>query len=277
MGAREDTADLMARLERHYLKPGEAMPGGIFIPECGVNGNWGLSQRADALYVGFTSGSGRILVGHEVKASRSDWRKEIDGRRDKADAWADQCHAWYIVAPSVDIVPVEELPDGWGLMVPGPSRTRMKIVVKAEVHRERRPSWNAVRSIMARYDTLRAQAIADARSKAQLVAREEIDQRVQERVLGANLKPLTHEDQRRLALLERLEEALGDISLQEWVANREEGTAVTPDHLAAAIKVTAALGKVRWPTHGAAQIEDLNKALAKADAAVAEYRAVVGE
>lgn len=273
MGGREETADLMERLKRHYIKPGEAMPGGIFIPECGVNGNWGLSQRCDALYVGFTSGSGRILIGHEVKVSRSDWRKEIDGQG-KADAWADQCQAWNIVAPSVDVVPLEELPHGWGLMVPGPSRTRMKIVVKAEVHKDRQPSWDAVRSIMARYDTLRAREISAARQKVQDEARREMESKVAAGVLSANLTPLTREDEQRLHLLDRLEQALGpERELAAWVYDVE--SAIDPEHLAAALKVTKALKNVRWPQHGAQEIAQLNERLAEADAAVAAYRAVV--
>lgn len=155
-------ADLLARLRRHYLKPGP-FPGGVFVPECGQNGE-GL-QRCDALYVGFTSSSGRILVGHEIKVSRADWRHELD-QPDKADGWADQCHAWYVVAPSTAEVPPEELPHGWGLLVPNPrTSTRMDVKVRAAVHAERVPAWWAVRSIMARLDTLQQQEQHEYRTK----------------------------------------------------------------------------------------------------------------
>lgn len=157
------TADLMARLERHYIEPGRPFPGGVFIPECGWNGGARLS-RADALYVGFTSTSGRLLVGHEVKASRPDWLRELE-QSGKADAWADECHEWWIVAPSVAVVSPVELPAGWGLMIPGTSKKRMEVVKVATRH-DRQPSWTAARSVMARLDTLRAVAIAEARLKA---------------------------------------------------------------------------------------------------------------
>lgn len=78
------TEELLARLQRHYIKPGEQFPGGIFLPEVGWNGRSG--GRVDALYVGFTSTSGRRLVGHELKVSRSDWRHELD-QPGKADGW----------------------------------------------------------------------------------------------------------------------------------------------------------------------------------------------
>lgn len=70
------TDGLLERLERHYIKPGEPLAGGVFLPEVGING--GGSSRCDAIYVGFTSTSGRMLVGHELKVSRADWRRELD-------------------------------------------------------------------------------------------------------------------------------------------------------------------------------------------------------
>jgi|GEM_PF-3678433 len=150
------TADLMGRLRRHYIKPGAPLPGGVFLPEVGWNGGT-HSTRCDALYVGFTGTSGRLLVGHEVKASRSDWLNELN-KPGKADAWADQCHEWWLVTVP-GVVQEGELPDGWGLMVPGRSTTRMKVVTPARRHPERTPSWAATRSIIARQDTLRAEAI----------------------------------------------------------------------------------------------------------------------
>lgn len=176
------TADLMARLRRHYIKPSQPLPGGVFLPEVGWNG--GVHQsRADALYVGFTSSSGRMLIGHEVKASRSDWLTEL-AKPGKADAWADQCHEWWLVTiPGV--VREGELPDGWGLMLPGTSTTRMKIVTPARRHFDRQPSWDAMRSIIARQDTLRATAIAEGQRAAREAARLDADKQVEQRVAYA--------------------------------------------------------------------------------------------
>lgn len=168
--------DVLARLQRHYIKPGEALPGGVFLPEVTMGRAGG--SRADALYVGFTTTTGRILVGHEVKVSRADWRNEL-ANPGKADPWADQCHAWYVVAPSTDVVPAEELPPGWGLLTcDGPSKTRLRVVVKATVHQDRQPSWHAALSILSRADMLRANAVVDARAKARDEARAEVAARV---------------------------------------------------------------------------------------------------
>ncbi|TDO18161.1 hypothetical protein EV580_1344 [Mycobacterium sp. BK086] len=174
------TLDLRALLQRHYIKPGIDLPGGVFLPEVGWNGCAG--GGCDAIYVGFTSASGRLLVGHELKVSRSDWLSELN-KPGKADRWADQCHEWWLVVSDPAIVHDGELPAGWGLLVPGPSKTRMRALVKATRKPEgHTPSWDAVRSVMARWDTLRAQAIADAKEQARQAATAEVEDRVQLRM-----------------------------------------------------------------------------------------------
>lgn len=244
MSDRETTRDLLARLHRHYIKPGEPMPGGIFVPECGING--GAQSRCDALYVGFTSTSGRILVGHELKASRADWRKELDSAG-KADTWADNCHAWYVVAPSVEIVPPEELPAGWGLMIPSArTKTRMQVVTKAEVHRDRRPSWRIVRSIMARQDTLRAQSIADYRYKV----REEEQKAARERFEQMSASRLTSEQRDRLEALDRLEAQLGT-KLALW----REDHSVKPEELAAALRIVTGISELPTDRYSVQHVE----------------------
>lgn len=178
------TGELTQRLQRHYIKPGEQFPGGIFLPEVGWNGGGntnGTGGTCDAIYVGFTSTSGRVLVGHELKISRADWVKELNSPG-KADGWADECHQWYLVVSDPAIVRDGELPAGWGLMAPGRSKTRMDIRVVPDTKRGHHPSWLAVRSIMARQDTLRAGAITGARRRAQDEAEAKIREQVEQEV-----------------------------------------------------------------------------------------------
>lgn len=208
---REAAKEILARLQRHYIKPGEEFPGGVFLPEVAIDDD-GTTRRADALYVGFTSASGRRLVGHEVKVHRSDWRAELD-QPQKSEAWVRECHAWYIVAPSTDVVPVEELPEGWGLMLPGRSKTRMEIRVKAQVHAERQPSWRAMHAITVRQDTLRAQAIRERVAAARQRIEAETAERVRREVSRASGSDMLERTQRERdeyqAALAAFGEALG--------------------------------------------------------------------
>lgn len=202
MSDRAITADLMARLERHYIKPGAPLAGGVFLPEVGWNGGTAAS-RCDAIYVGFTGSSGRLLVGHEVKASRSDWLAEL-AKPGKADAWADECHEWWLVtAPGV--VAAGELPAGWGHMVPGTSTTRMRVLVPARRHVDRVPSWDATRSIIARQDTLRAKAVEEGVRRVRAADEARIEESVEARLRYRSVPDATELQER----LSRIERALG--------------------------------------------------------------------
>jgi hypothetical protein len=60
------------------------------------------------------------IHGFEVKVSRSDWLTELHDP-EKAEAWARYCHYFWLVASDRAIVR-DDLPEGWGLLVPhGPS------------------------------------------------------------------------------------------------------------------------------------------------------------
>lgn len=202
------TGELLALLRRHYIKPSQPLPGGVFLPEVGWNPAGGASGRdggCDAIYVGFTSSSGRILVGHELKVSRSDWLNELN-KPGKADAWADQCHQWWLVVSDPAIVHEGELPHGWGLMSPGRSKTKMAVHTKADTKTDHHPSWLAVRSIMARQDTLRAQEISAGLAAGRANQHKEIERRAAE-LMKARSKRDDAEELR--ARLDAVEEALG--------------------------------------------------------------------
>lgn len=157
------TLELTERLKRHYVGD-PAKPewnGGIFIAEVGING-YGQQRRCDAIYAGFTSASGRLLVGHEVKVSRSDWLAELK-KVGKADFWHDNCHQWWLVVADQSIVHDGELPEGWGLMVPGGNGKGIKKITAARTRADVEPSWTAMRSILSRFDTERVALIAAAR------------------------------------------------------------------------------------------------------------------
>lgn len=233
-GARGQTKTLLALLERHYIRPSQDFAGGVFVPECGING--GSQRRADALYVGFTSTSGRLLVGHELKVTRSDWRKELDSAG-KADLWADNCHAWYVVAPGPEVVPADEVPDGWGLMYPSSrSKTRMQVVVKARVHADRTPSWDVVRSVLARVDTLTVHRIHDAAQAARDRADAELENRVAARLEVEGRRTIDADTQRRLAFVDRLERVLGE-TVGDYVWDDDQ---LRPEHAAAVLRLVRA-------------------------------------
>lgn len=219
------TGELLERLQRHYIKPGAVPAGGIFLPEVGWNG--GGTSRADALFIGFTGTSGQMLVGHELKVSRSDWLAELSSPG-KADQWAENCHEWWVVTiPGV--VHEGELPPGWGLMTPGRSKTRMQIVKPAPRYLDRQPSWDATRSIMARLDTLQSARLDSVRSEARRTAQDSIDERV-DLALAARVRHDPDMDALR-ALLGQYEAALGPLGVRTLPWAPDAKPLVTPEEL----------------------------------------------
>lgn len=201
-------AALLQMLRAHHglTGPADQWAGGTLVPEVSPNGPFGDGRRADAVYVGYTAASGRCLIGYEIKTSRADWRREIARAADKADQWADQCHEWWIVVSDPAIVKDGELPHGWGLMSPPTGGDHLMTVhVRAERKRDHQPSWDALRSIMSRLETLRASTIKSQIWQIEQEARRTIRLQV-EAEFAKRRGPDAQELHRRLRVLE---DALG--------------------------------------------------------------------
>ncbi|MBU8820467.1 hypothetical protein KL864_31830 [Mycolicibacterium goodii] len=207
---RHSAAELLDMLRRHHglTGPADAWAGGILVHEVSPNGSMAgeATRRADAVFVGFTAASGRCLVGYELKTSRDDWRRELARGAQKADGWADQCHEWWIVVSDPAIVRDGELPQGWGLMSP-PTGGGHRMTVHVKAHRKsgHTPSWDAVRAIMSRSETLRAEAIKSQLWQLKIEAQRDARRDV-EAEYAARRTPDVAELQRRIALIE---DALG--------------------------------------------------------------------
>ena len=104
--------DLLVLLSARYAPPAFA-----FFPAVRNGTGWARRQvrTADAMAMGLWPGRGLDLTGFEIKASRSDWLRELKDPA-KADEIMTRCDFWYVVAPS-DVVLPGELPSTWGLLV----------------------------------------------------------------------------------------------------------------------------------------------------------------
>lgn len=104
----------------------------VLIPQVpdGTGGN--KSRTADAIAMSLWPSRGLELHGFEVKVSRSDWLKELNGSGAKAHAVAKHCERWWIVA-TAGIVKIDELPVAWGLMVVNAAGDGMTVKKQAPV------------------------------------------------------------------------------------------------------------------------------------------------
>lgn len=71
------------------------------------------TRTADAIAVQLWPSRGITFHGIEVKVSRGDFWREVKNP-EKAEEIAQYCHQWSIAAPK-GVVPIEEVPAGWGL------------------------------------------------------------------------------------------------------------------------------------------------------------------
>jgi hypothetical protein len=204
------TAELNDLLHAHFIRPEDRLnragAGAVYLTEVTAPGNSG--RRADAVHIGLwqSRGAGRIDV-CELKVSRADFRRELDDPQ-KAEAWWPYSTTFSIVSPGVDITPPEELPPGWGLMVPGPRGRRFKTVVKPE-EREPNLSIGLLMTLLKNTETTR---VNDLRMQEQQM-REQHYKQVQE--IRRERGMVAPQDVKRLDLLERLEKAM-DLQLGKY-------------------------------------------------------------
>lgn len=94
-------------------------------------------RRCDAIAVGMWQSSRREIQGFEVKASRSDWLRELK-MVDKADPFIERCDRWWLVTGSASIAKPEEIPACWGWM--SATKTGLRVQKPAPSLREERPA-----------------------------------------------------------------------------------------------------------------------------------------
>lgn len=99
---------------RDALRKRYSMPEWVFMEEVRDAAGFESSRSADGIAMSMWPSRGLEINGFEIKASRSDWLRELKNPA-KAEAIAAYCDRWWIVALK-DLVKIEELPAGWGLM-----------------------------------------------------------------------------------------------------------------------------------------------------------------
>lgn len=82
-------------------------------------------RRADAIAVGIWKSVGHSIDGFELKASRSDWLRELKSV-DKADPFLERCDRWWLVTTTQAIAKLEEIPACWGWMAAGKGGLRIQ-------------------------------------------------------------------------------------------------------------------------------------------------------
>lgn len=109
-------SDVSAHDLRVLLRKRFCPPEWAFMEEV-RNRTGGFGERyADAVAMNLWPSRGMAVIGFEIKVRRGDWLQELRNPNKSAPVQK-YCDHWWIIAPDTNVVPVEELPETWGLMV----------------------------------------------------------------------------------------------------------------------------------------------------------------
>ena len=106
------TSEIHAALRDRYKPPEYA-----FLEEVRNDAGFDASRSCDAIAMSLWPSRGLDLQGFEIKASRSDWLRELKDPA-KAEAVCKFCDFWWLAVGDAGIVLDGELPVSWGLLVP---------------------------------------------------------------------------------------------------------------------------------------------------------------
>ena len=115
--------EIKDRLHRRYGEGKAGVGAGgegerwICVEEARSGASWaGNNAQCDFLAIESWAARGHEVIGHEVKISMTDWKKELS-QPEKAEVFARYCHRWYVVMPHDLAQKVKhEVPPNWGLL-----------------------------------------------------------------------------------------------------------------------------------------------------------------
>lgn len=111
------------------LRAKYTLPHYILLFEVRDSTGFDSTRSADAICVSLYASRGREVSGFEIKASRSDWLRELK-QPEKAEEIGKFCDYFWLVTQDESIARLEEIPGPWGWMaVKG---QRLKILKKAD-------------------------------------------------------------------------------------------------------------------------------------------------
>lgn len=114
---------LRKRYENRFEQGGEW----VYIREVARGTGYENRRHCDAIAINCYGSRGHEINGIEVKEHRSDWLRELKDAQ-KSDELMRMCDRWWLVVSDDKICKPEELPKGWGLLVPsGKDGLRAKV------------------------------------------------------------------------------------------------------------------------------------------------------
>lgn len=134
--------NIIEALSKRYAPPEYA-----FLTE--VRNSVGFQSKvrtADAMAMSLWPSRGLYMTGFEVKVSRADWKKELRSP-EKAEELARYCKHWFVACPE-NLIPIDEVPSGWGLISVGDGGKLKYLKPAPELPSTQEPTWILFASLM---------------------------------------------------------------------------------------------------------------------------------
>lgn len=120
---------MIALLHERYDTRGGNGPRYVGMAHVRSDAGFDAKRTADFMALDLWPSKGLVLHGHEVKISRSDWLNELKDP-EKSGAFLAHVDYWWLVIADAAMVKAGELPQQWGMMVPG-SDGKLRVVKQA--------------------------------------------------------------------------------------------------------------------------------------------------
>jgi hypothetical protein len=118
------------------------------LPQVGNATGGRTSRHLDAVALGLWPSRGIHLHGLEIKCDYYDWRREL-ATPEKAEAIARYCSYFWLVASDPQTVPVEELPENWGLYTWNAEKEILELTKRATLRADvSQPTWDFVAALL---------------------------------------------------------------------------------------------------------------------------------
>ena len=120
---------VLGALRQRYEAPAWALFGNV----ANATG-FGANRWADAIAMSVWPSRGLMILGFEIKVTRSDLLRELKDPK-KADEVGQYCDFWWVASGSAELAKPEELPPAWGLLAPVTTRAGVTMRVIKEAGR----------------------------------------------------------------------------------------------------------------------------------------------
>ena len=187
------------------------------LPQTANGTGFAANRHCDALALSLWPSRGLHVSGFEIKSHRGDWIRE-KANPAKAESIASYTNFWWIVTAHPHICPLDELPEGWGLMVWDDATGALKVAKKAPFREAKQLDLAMVAAILRKAQEVCTPAAALTEARQEGYERGKKD--------GESRSEIDKQDLQTLKARCRTIEKISGIRIDSWEPAENIGEAI---------------------------------------------------